>query len=151
MPLCYFDSEMVKFIGVHCKNFSELKVLWPFMVDLAKAIAASIPNLKVLSLQCILVEKEAFVYILNNMKNLEMLNLCHCLIVDEGLPRPGYAYVARALDNSKIERASRMKKFLFCDADSCRIGQLMFVTGVSSGWSDFGIWPRDTVSALAAH
>lgn len=38
---------MVKLIGAHCKNFSELKVLCPFVVDLAKAIAAYI-NLKVL-------------------------------------------------------------------------------------------------------
>lgn len=116
----------------HCKNFSDLKVLCPSMVDLAKAISASIPNLKVLSLQCCLVEKEALVYILNNMKNLEVLNLCHCFIVDEGLLRPGYAYVARALDNSIIERASRMKQFLFCDADSCRVCPLMFVTEGSS-------------------
>lgn len=120
----------------------------PFRGGLGKGhycLYGYIPNLKVSSLQCSLVEKEALVYILNNMKNLEVLNLCHCLIVD-GLPRPGYAYVARALDNSIIQRASRMKQFLFCDADSCRVCQLMFVTEGSSGWSDFGIWRRDTVS-----
>nr|XP_011465615.1 PREDICTED: F-box/LRR-repeat protein At3g48880-like [Fragaria vesca subsp. vesca] len=151
MPLALFEFEMVKLIGAHCKNFSELKVFCPFVVGFAKTIATYIPNLKVLSLQGSLVEKEALVYLLNNTKKLEVLNLCHCLIVDEGLPAPGYAYAALALDMSIMERASEMKNFLVCNADYCHVCQLMFITEGNSGWSDIGIWRRDMVSTLAAY
>lgn len=72
----------MKTIGTNCKNFSELKLTCNFNLDYANAIVKYVPKLKVLSLRATIVfNKEILICILDDLKHLEALNICHCEFV----------------------------------------------------------------------
>ncbi|KAI9110036.1 hypothetical protein K1719_019077 [Acacia pycnantha] len=73
--------DIVEAIGEHCNNFSELKVTCDFGVNFANALIKHLPKLKILSLQSILVSKNALVLVANNLKDLKILNVSHSFIV----------------------------------------------------------------------
>ncbi|GMN32236.1 hypothetical protein TIFTF001_003577 [Ficus carica] len=68
VPFMYRCERILKSFGVHCKNFSELKILSSFPIHFANAIIAHVPNLKVLSLQYTVVYEDAALHLLRNMK-----------------------------------------------------------------------------------
>lgn len=140
----------MKAIGKHCKNLYELKIMRRFDTDCAETILAYAPNLKVLSLRCNMVHREAMLRLLKEMKHLQVLNISHCLILDHS-PNPGFMSVLSKLDKVILEEASRLEKFMFCKKDSCHICQLQISTNGILFWSryDEGIWLTDEVSTLA--
>ena len=101
-PCVYAPSSMMRAIGCYCKNFTELKLMCPFDYDFAKAIILHTPQLKVLSLHCIVVFKEALIYSLQNLKHLEVLNLSHCLMVSDIQEGVGYLVVYLRVDDEII-------------------------------------------------
>lgn len=147
---CSFPVKFMKAIGKHCKNLYELKIMRRFDTDCAETILAYAPNLKVLSLRCNMVHREAMLRLLKEMKHLQVLNISHCLILDHS-SNPGFMSVLSKLDKVILEEASRLEKFMFCKKDSCHICQLQISTNGILFWSryDEGIWLTDEVSTLA--
>ncbi|XP_024171559.1 F-box/LRR-repeat protein At3g48880 [Rosa chinensis] len=84
---CDFLVEIMEVIGKHCNKSAEMKLMCDFYEEYAEAVAAYIPNLKVLSLRCAEVSRGAVLHILNQMNHLQVLNLSHSYIVDHA-PTP---------------------------------------------------------------
>ncbi|KAJ8529094.1 hypothetical protein K7X08_035929 [Anisodus acutangulus] len=76
-----------------------------------------VPNLKVLSVRCTVLPKPALIITLDGLKKLEVLNISHCLITEVSPPAP--EKILTKLDESILEKESRLRKFITCMSDSC--------------------------------
>ncbi|KAK4489540.1 hypothetical protein RD792_005349 [Penstemon davidsonii] len=150
MPSISSPLYLMEEIGKYCKNFSELKIMGPCDILFASTLAAFLPNLKVLSLQCTMLCKDALIIILEGLKGLEVLNISHCLLV-EVHPPPAQKRVLKELDKSILDRASRLKKFLTCMDDSCIMCQRTRNDEGLLRWYKYeeDLWKVDEVRSLA--
>ncbi|XP_026656717.2 F-box/LRR-repeat protein At3g48880-like [Phoenix dactylifera] len=148
MPAIAHPPYILEAISRSCKNFSELKIMGTFDVYFASAIASSLPKLKVLSVRCSIISKEALLLILNVMDNLEVLNISHCLL--EGHTAAGQKQVFRELDHSICERASRLREFFHCQSSSCTTCRRMIKDEGFMRWYQYEtwFWRQDEVSSL---
>ncbi|KAK4339178.1 hypothetical protein RND71_040640 [Anisodus tanguticus] len=80
-----------------------------------------VPNLKVLSVRCTVLPKPALIITLDGLKKLEVLNISHCLITEVSPPAP--EKILTKLDESILEKESRLRKFITCMSDLCIICQ----------------------------
>lgn len=147
MPSIAHPPYIMEEISRSCKNFTELKIMDAFNMQFAKSIVANVPNLKVLSLRCSKMSKEALMFILDSMNNLEVLNISHCILV-EG---PSAKAAKRAvLDRSILEKASRLREFYHCQSRQCTTCQRMIADdGLIRWWKYEGpFWRHDEVSSL---
>ena len=137
-------------ISTYCKNFSELKIMCPFDLDFASALIKYVPKLKVFSLRCTMVYKEALIRILDNLKHLEVLNICHCLVIHIK-DTTGSITVYRELDQTIIEKGSRLREFLTCQTKPCAMCQRTFEEDGILRWYEYeqGRWREDEVKSLA--
>lgn len=142
----YFMEE----ISRNCKNFSELKIMGPCDVLCASTLVAYLPKLKVLSLRCSLLNKDALLIILDGLKHLEVLNISHCLLI-EVPPHPAPKRVVRELDPCILERASRLRLFLTCMEDSCLMCERTRNDEGLVRWYKYeeDLWKDDEVCSLA--
>lgn len=142
----YFMEEISK----HCKKFSELKIMGPCDVFLVQTLIRCVPNLKVLSLRCSILYKDALLLILDGLNNLEVLNISHSLIV-EGPPPPAPRKVMEELDESILEKGLRLREFFTCMNDSCIMCRRMKEDEGLIRWYKYeeGLWKEDEVSSLA--
>ncbi|XP_022891064.1 F-box/LRR-repeat protein At3g48880 isoform X1 [Olea europaea var. sylvestris] len=117
MPSISNPPYLIEEIGKNCKNFAELKIMGPCHIFFASTLAAFLPNLKVLSIRCSIIFKDALNIILDDLKKLEVLNISHCVLIDSPptLPRR----VLGELDESILKKAKRLRKFITCMNDSC--------------------------------
>uniref|UniRef100_M1B509 F-box/LRR-repeat protein n=1 Tax=Solanum tuberosum TaxID=4113 RepID=M1B509_SOLTU len=76
----------------------------------ASALVSFIPNLKLLSVRCTVLSKPALVIILEGLKKLKVHNISHCIITED--PPPAPMKILTKLDESILEKASRLDKFL---------------------------------------
>ncbi|KAF6133937.1 hypothetical protein GIB67_040701 [Kingdonia uniflora] len=150
MPSIGTPGYIMEKIGACCKNFTQLKVMGPCDVSFATAIANHIPNLKVLSLRCSMLHKEALVIILEQLQQLEVLNISHCLLV-EVPPLPASKKVFRELDLTIIEKSLRLKQFFTCQDDLCLLCQLTIADDGLLRWYKYeeSLWRADEISSLA--
>ncbi|KAH6770867.1 RNI-like superfamily protein [Perilla frutescens var. hirtella] len=150
MPSISKPPYLMEEISRSCKNFAELKVMGPCDIYFASTLAAFLPNLKVLSLRCSVLFKEALIIILECLPGLEVLNISHCLLV-EVPPHPAPRRVLGALDKSILDKASRLKKFLTCMSDSCTMCQRTKNDEGLIRWYKYeeDLWRVDEVSSLA--
>lgn len=150
VPCIYSPMCIMKAIGTHCKNFSKLKIMCPFDMEFAKAIIKYTPELKVLSLRCALVYKDALTHILNKLKHLEVLNVTHCLLVDDS-EQDGFIVVYRQHEEETIEKASRLKNFFCCQHSSCPMCRRAFDDEGILKWFEYEqeLWLADEVTSLA--
>ncbi|RYR15101.1 hypothetical protein Ahy_B04g071825 [Arachis hypogaea] len=79
-------DESFPAIGKYCKGITEFKITMGFEMDHARAFIEHTPNLKFLSIQSIIVNFRALCCVLENLKHLEIVNLCHSLIMDKPDP-----------------------------------------------------------------
>lgn len=143
----YFMEEISK----HCKKFSELKIMGPCDMLCVQTLIRCVPNLKVLSLRVSIVYKDALLLILNGLKNLEVLNISHSLIIDAP-PPPATRKVVTELDDSIFKKASRLRQFLTCmDDESCIMCHRMKLDEGLVRWYKYeeGLWKEDEVKSLA--
>lgn len=70
-------------IGKYCKNITELKFTCNFAQEDADALIKCTPNLKLLSVRNIIVNMRALCKVVNSLEHLEVVNICHSLIIDE--------------------------------------------------------------------
>ncbi|XP_024958913.1 F-box/LRR-repeat protein At3g48880-like [Cynara cardunculus var. scolymus] len=144
-PSCFMEE-----ISKHCKKFSELKIMGVCDIEFVQSLVQYVPNLKVLSLRCSILYKDALLLVLNGLMNLEVLNISHSLIV-EGPPPPAPIKVVEELDESILEKGSRLREFLTCMNDSCIMCQRMKMDEGLMRWYRYekGLWKEDEVSSLA--
>ena len=83
----------------------------------ASALASFLPNLEVLSLRCTVLTKPSLAIILEELKKLKVVNISHCIITEDHPLKP--MRILTELDESILEKASRLDKFLTCMSDSC--------------------------------
>ncbi|KAF3959708.1 hypothetical protein CMV_015505 [Castanea mollissima] len=150
MPGIANPPYLMEEISKNCKNFRELKIMGPCDKFFASTLATFLPTLKVLSLRCSMLYKEALIIILDSLPHLEVLNISHCLLI-EVLPPPGPKKVVSEIDQSIIEKASRLREFLTCMNDSCTMCQRTKIDEGLMRWYRYeeGLWKADEVKSLA--
>ncbi|KAK4571676.1 hypothetical protein RGQ29_030191 [Quercus rubra] len=97
MPGIANPPYLMEEISKNCKNFRELKIMGPCDKFFASTLATYLPTLKVLSLRCSMLYKEALIIVLDSLPHLEVLNISHCLLI-EVLPPPGPKKVRTKID-----------------------------------------------------
>ncbi|WOL10129.1 hypothetical protein Cni_G18883 [Canna indica] len=149
MPSIAHPPYIMEEISRSCKNFSQLKVMGTFDVHFASAIAMNLPKLKVLSLRCSIITKEALLFILDHMNNLEVLNVSHCLLL-EALTTSGRKQVRSGIDQTILHKASRMREFLHCQSSLCIACKRMVDDEGLMRWYKYEdwFWRRDEVNSL---
>ncbi|XVE64208.1 hypothetical protein DITRI_Ditri07aG0083100 [Diplodiscus trichospermus] len=150
MPSIANPPYLMEEIANNCKNFSELKVMGPFDNFFAATIINYLPKIKVLSLRCSMLVKDALISILDDLQNLEVLNISHCLLI-EIPPLPAPRKIMGELDQSILEKASRLRKFVTCMKDSCIMCQRTRNDEGLMRWYKYeeGLWKADEVSSLS--
>ncbi|KAF5480388.1 hypothetical protein F2P56_001143 [Juglans regia] len=150
MPKIANPPYLMEEISKNCKNFNKLKIMGPFDVLFASTLAAFLPKLKVLSLRCSVVYKDALIIVLDGLQHLEVLNISHCLLI-EVLPPPASKRVVKEIDESIRRRASQLREFLTCMKDSCIMCQRTKNDEGLMRWYKYeeGLWKADEVSSLA--
>lgn len=150
MPCIANPPYIMEEISQNCKNFRELKVMGPFDVLFASSLCEYLPTLKVLSLRCSMLDKEALIHVLDGLPNLEVLNISHCILV-ENPPPPAPKLILRKLDRSILNKASHLREFLTCMDDSCIMCQRTREDEGLLRWYRYeeDFWKGDEVSSLA--
>lgn len=150
MPSIANPPYLLEEIAAHCKNFSELKIMGPCDIFFASTLAAFVPKLKVLSLRCSTLYKEALILILDSLQHLEVLNISHCILI-EGLPPPQYKRYMDEIDPVIREKASRLREFITCMHDSCITCQRTRNDEGILRWYKYEerFWKEDEVASLA--
>ncbi|XP_031269509.1 F-box/LRR-repeat protein At3g48880 isoform X2 [Pistacia vera] len=152
MPSIANPLYLMEEIALNCKNFCELKIMGPFDVPFASAIAKFLPNLKVLSLRCSMIVKDALILILDDLPNLEVLNISHCLLIEGSMVPPlTPKKIIKKLDNIILQKAARLREFLTCIEDSCIMCQRTRSDEGLLRWYKYeeGLWKMDEARSLA--
>lgn len=151
MPSVGTPRYVMEEIFTNCKKFAELKIMGSFHVSFANSIVQYLPNLKVLSLRCSMVVKEALLIILDGLENLEVLNISHCHIVDVPPPPARRRIILREIDNSILQKASGLRQFFTCMNDSCNMCQRIRADEGLMRWYRYeeNSWKADEVQSLA--
>ncbi|XP_077223915.1 F-box/LRR-repeat protein At3g48880-like isoform X1 [Tasmannia lanceolata] len=150
MPSIRDPAYVMDEIRLNCKNFTQLKIMGPCNIFLASSIVTFLPKLKVLSLRCSKLFKEALVMILDSLEHLEVLNISHCLLI-EAPPPPAPVRVFRELDEAIVEKASRLREFFHCQRASCVLCQRTINDDGLMRWYKYeeGLWRTDEVISLS--
>lgn len=150
MPSIANPPYIMEEISKHCNKFSELKIFGPCDILFVQTLIRYVPNLKVLSLRCSILHMDALLLILNGLKNLEVLNISHCYIVEDP-PAPATRRVVDKLDDTIMEKGSRLRKFFTCRDDSCIMCQRTKDDEGLMRWYKYeeGLWKEDEVKSLA--
>ncbi|KAJ4825785.1 hypothetical protein Tsubulata_029408, partial [Turnera subulata] len=149
MPSIANPPYLIEEIANNCRNFSQLKIMGPFENLFASTLVNSLPTLKVLSLRCSLITKEALLSILE-LQGLEVLNISHCLLI-EAPPPPAPRRVMKELDQTILNKAARLREFLTCMDDSCIMCQRTKTDEGIVRWYKYeeGLWKADEIASLA--
>ncbi|MQM21172.1 hypothetical protein Taro_054204 [Colocasia esculenta] len=148
MPTILYPPYIMEEISRSCKNFSQLKIMGTFDVNFALSIHTNLPRLKVLSVRCSRLSKDALLFILDKMENLEVLNISHCLIT-EG-PASSSKRILRELDSTILEKALRLHEFFYCMDSTCISCRRMKTDEGLMRWYRYEdwFWRKDEVSSL---
>ncbi|KAL6123250.1 hypothetical protein ACLB2K_075772 [Fragaria x ananassa] len=103
-------SFLIHEISNNCKNLRELKLMTASDSQIDSIVTAS-PKLKVLSLRCSNVSQERLFAILDRLRDLEVLNISHCRVMED---RPYGRRVLSELDPLILKASCRLKKFMTC-------------------------------------
>ncbi|KAJ8554453.1 hypothetical protein K7X08_025131 [Anisodus acutangulus] len=148
MPSIANPPYVMEEIARNCKKFAELKIMGPCDMLFANTLVEFLPNLKVLSVRCTMLSKPVLIIILDELKKLEVLNISHCLITE--VP-PAPKKILTKLDESILEKASRLRKFITCMSDSCIMCQRTRNDEGLMRWYKYeeDLWKVDEVRSLA--
>lgn len=150
MPSIANPPYLMQEISRSCKNFSELKIMGPCDNFFASTLVECLPNLKVLSLRCSTIWRDALIIILDGLLNLEVLNISHCLLI-EAPPPPAPKKALKEIDEYILEKASRLREFFTCMDNSCIMCQRARNDEGLMRWYKYeeGLWKTDEVRSLA--
>ncbi|CAA3016484.1 Hypothetical predicted protein, partial [Olea europaea subsp. europaea] len=124
-------------------------IIGPCDIYFASILAAFLPNLKVLSVRCFMIYKEALNIILDELKELEVPNISHCILIE--CPPPSPRRVLKEIDKSILHKTRKLRKFLTCMSDSCLTCQRTRNDGGLIRWYKYeaDFWKLDEVKSLA--
>lgn len=150
MPSIANPPYLLEEISKNCKNFSKLKIMGPFDICFASSLVLYIPKLKVLSLRCSVIFKDALITILDKLQDLEVLNISHCILIEAG-PSPLSKRVVKEIDPFIMAKANRLREFLVCMNDSCIMCQRARSDEGLMRWYKYekGLWKSDEARSLA--
>lgn len=151
MPSIKDPGYILEEIAINCNNFSQLKIMGTFDIAFARNIYIFIPKLKVLSLRCSPLYREAVDLILDNLECLEVLNISHCLFVEKlQYPLPPRR-LSKEIHEDTVKKASRLSDFFTCQEKPCVLCKLMIIDDGYIRWykCEEGMWRKDEVSSLA--
>ncbi|KAK6794441.1 hypothetical protein RDI58_007894 [Solanum bulbocastanum] len=140
----YVDDNQLTYTANRCPRLKRL--VMPAWEKLEKpAIRRAFRKWKDLeSLTMLSLEKPAY-----GLKQLKVLNISHCLITED-LPPPAPMKILTELDESILEKASRLDKFLTCMSDSCIMCQHTRNDEGFMRWYKYeDLWKVDEVKSLA--
>ncbi|CAK7335494.1 unnamed protein product [Dovyalis caffra] len=149
LPSNYCPNRVIEVVGANCSNLTELKLMSPYDHDFATTLFIYIPNLKILSLRCSLLHKNALNITLM-LFDLEELNISHSIIVDTYQTRnPISLHWER--DSVTEEKTSQLKNFFACQNDACIMCMRAYKDLGRLKWHKYeeGLWRNDEVSSLA--
>ncbi|KAM7272534.1 hypothetical protein ACFE04_027197 [Oxalis oulophora] len=137
-------SHFMQEISYNCTNLRELKVMGPVDHAFAATLSSYVPELKVLSVRCTTLLREVLIFLLDEIRNLEVLNISHCLLIDVP-PPPAPKKLMKQLDQTILQKASRLRKFLTCIDDSCIMCQRTRTDEGFMRWYKYeeNIWKND--------
>ncbi|XP_057447983.1 F-box/LRR-repeat protein At3g48880-like [Lotus japonicus] len=138
-------------ISKWCKNIVELKFTYDFKQDHADALIKYTPNLKVLSLRTILVEKKALEDALDGLKHLKVVNICHSFIWGIGGDNNPIGYFSRSYPKKS------MSELVICLSEGWYEGWCLKCTRHKNGLEKMlytdgyleDIWREDEIDSLA--
>ncbi|MED6199600.1 hypothetical protein PIB30_077441 [Stylosanthes scabra] len=113
-------NDMFPAIGKYCKRITELKFTSGFEMAHARALIEHTPNLKFLSIQSIIVNFRALCNILENLKHLEIANMCHSLIMEKH-ERANKIVIYTFSELEHHLPVEHYRKVLFCVSRKCVI------------------------------
>lgn len=150
MPSIANPPYLMEEIAKNCKKFSKLKIMGPCDIFFASTLAAFVPNLKVLSIRCSILVRDALIILLDDLQQLEVLNISHCLLI-EVPPPPAPKKVLHQIDESILQKASRLRNFITCMDQSCIMCQRTRTDEGLIRWykCEAELWKVDEVKSLA--
>ncbi|KAG7551674.1 hypothetical protein ISN45_Aa06g023250 [Arabidopsis thaliana x Arabidopsis arenosa] len=107
------ESHIVFSSIVNRKTFRELKVMGHIDLFFTQNVVQCLPNLKVLSLRCNEINRDALLEILDKLESLEVLNISHSYLVVTQ-QHPEKKIIVRELDQAILEKTSKLKRFVTC-------------------------------------
>ncbi|KAL3755791.1 hypothetical protein ACJRO7_002785 [Eucalyptus globulus] len=154
MPSIKNPPYLLEEISRNCENFSKLKIMGPFDMHFALPLVTYIPRLKVLSLRCSVIMRDALVTILDNLQDLEVLNISHCILIEDPpppLPQRVVKEMIKEIDPFIMNKANRLREFLVCMDDSCVMCERARSDEGLMRWYQYeeGLWKSDEVRSLA--
>ncbi|CAA7023408.1 unnamed protein product [Microthlaspi erraticum] len=143
MPSMIEPENLFPSIKKNCKNLRELKVMGTIDLCFVKNLVKHLQQVKVLSLRCNSIHQDALLALFDGMKDLEVLNVCHCYIfVPEGT-FPDWSKI--------LEKASQLKRVMSCfnpqTCDMCR--RACEDEGMVRWYKcEEGLWKADELASL---
>lgn len=117
-------------ISSNCKNFSELKLMGTCHHGFASTLVAYLPKLKVLSLRCTKFTSSDLHTVLDDLKQLQVLNISHCFWIK--------------INWIILDKASRLQSFITCmQSDRCIVCRVCYQRDKEDRWHE------DEVDSLA--
>ncbi|CAH8272016.1 unnamed protein product [Arabidopsis lyrata] len=145
------ESHIVFSSIVKRKTFRELKVISHIDLFFAQNVVQCLPNLKVLSLRCNEINRDALLEILDKLESLEVLNISHSYLVITQQHPEKKKIIVRELDQAIMEKASKLKRFVTCmEHKTCVMCQWTDKDEGIMRWYMYeeGLWLADEVSSL---
>lgn len=144
----YTAHHFIQAIGKYCPNFSELKLTCHLTLRIATTLVKHVPKLKVLSLQSIRMNKNALVYLVKNLNELEVLNLTHGFVVSGNRPGNVETYPQPTLPKM-LENMTRKPTLMHCKG-FCVTCHEVFVCNMLNKWRNakLHIWRNDEIPSL---
>ncbi|KAL5718409.1 hypothetical protein ACHQM5_011314 [Ranunculus cassubicifolius] len=150
MPSIRDPAYILEEISLNCKNFTQLKVMGTLDIMFATKIIKYVPKLKRLSLRCCKLNKDALIMIMENLECLEILNISHCLFVNER-PFPGGKQLLRKVDTDVFVIAARLHNFYTCQDKLCVVCSQMMTDEGCLRWyrCEEGEWRKDEICSFS--
>ncbi|XP_054783931.1 F-box/LRR-repeat protein At3g48880-like [Prosopis cineraria] len=144
----YLAPHFLESIGKYCNNLRELKLTCHLTIKIARILTKNVPNLKVLSLQSVRVNKNALLHVVKKLKELKVLNLTHSFVVSGNRTENMVVYPKHVVQ-SMMENMPRKPRFLKCKG-FCVKCQEVFIWNMMNKWKEPKeiVWRNDKIPSL---
>ncbi|XP_028769161.1 uncharacterized protein LOC114726659 [Neltuma alba] len=148
------DSEIacsiIEAIGRYCRrSFRELKITCHFSLKIALKLIKYVPKLKRLSLQSTRVNKDALVFAVAQLGELEDLNVSHSFIVGGDRPENITVFSQHQVPDILVGEVLRMPRIISCGL-FCNMCEDVLFWNMANEWEnpEEQIWREDEILTL---
>lgn len=145
----YIAPLFLEAISRNCPNFSQLKLTCHLTLKISRALVKHVPKLKVLSLQSVRLNKNALVYLVKHLKELEVLNVSHGFIISGNRVNNTVVYPLHMIPQLLNKIPRKPTTLMYCDG-YCAMCQEVFVSNMTNQWREpeTYIWRDDEIPTL---